>query len=76
MACSMSTHLAKDFENLAGALATFVSSPLSNLAQAAWPSAQQTPAGKCTMKVGKSDGTFAETDGNDKVARRFQPSDV
>ena len=32
MACSMSTHLAKDFENLAGALATFVSSLLSNLA--------------------------------------------
>ena len=74
MACSMSTHPAEDFENLAVALATFVSSPLSNLASGSlpgvWAVNSQATVGKCAMKVGKSDGKgiFAATGGN---ARRF-----
>jgi len=56
---------AKDFENLAVTLATFV-----RLARAKAVT-QQTTVGKCAMtKVGKSDGegTLAGTRGNDKVA--------
>jgi len=74
MACSMWTHPAEDFENLAVALATFVSSPLSNLASGSlpgvWAVNSQATVGKCAMKVGKSDGKgiFAATGGN---ARRF-----